>query len=277
MSEANMKRILSFLLPLVLQISGGVPTVAQTDQAVPDAGQKAAFESAKALLWKLAFEDDCTRDWREKWFMDGTQGRITHSSRGMDYFAGRQVENDSCHTVLWTQKTFSGNIRVEYDFTRLDTTPVGVNILYLLASGSGKGPYKKDIADWTRLRRVPAMKNYFDHMHTYHISYAVNGKGNPEPDYIRARRYMPETGKGLEGTGLLPEYLDTKLFMPGKPYHISVILHGSDLYMEVTDGIEKHLFFFDTSTHPPVKAGRVGLRQMWGHDSRYANFRIYTR
>ncbi|MGE4568060.1 MAG: DUF1961 family protein [Bacteroidales bacterium] len=250
---------------------------AEKEKAVPDADQTAAFEAAKALSWKLAFEDDCTRDWREKWFMDGTQGRITHSRKGMDYLAGKQLENDSCHTVLWTRKKFSDDIRVEYDFTRLDTTSIGVNIIYLLATGSGKGPYKKDIAKWTRLRRVPAMKNYFDHMHTYHISYAVNGKGNPEPDYIRARRYMPETGNGLEGTGLLPEYLDTKLFIPGKPYHISVIRYGSTLFMEVTNGVDRDLFYFDTSTHPSVKAGRVGLRQMWGHDSRYANFRIYTR
>lgn len=250
---------------------------AEKGDTVPENPQRAAFGAAKEFSWKMAFEDDCTDDWSKRWFMDGEQGRITHSSKGMDYFSGRKLENDSSHTVLWTRKKFSGDIRVEYDFTRLDTTPVGVNIIYLLASGSGKGPYKKDISRWSYLRRVPAMKSYFDHMNTYHISYAVNGKGNPEPDYIRARRYLPETGNGLEGTGLLPEYLNTGLFEPGKPYHICVIRNGSRLCMEVTDGAKSHLFYFDTETHPAVKAGRIGLRQMWGHDSRYANFKVFTR
>ena len=47
------------------------------------------------------------------------------------------------------------------------------------------------------------MSMYFNHMNTYHISYAAYGNTD-EPDkhdYIRARRYMPESGNGLKGYG----------------------------------------------------------------------------
>ena len=94
--------------------------------------------------------------------------------------------------VLWTKQSFKGDLKIEYDYTRLDNETRCVNILYIQATGSGEEPYVKDITEWNELRRVPAMKMYFDHMHAYHISYAA-WRG----DYIRGRRYLPLAGKRL--------------------------------------------------------------------------------
>jgi len=236
----------------------------------------AEFKKCNKLSWKLLFDDDCTSAWQTNWLMDGTRSYITHSSKGMDYYAGKEAHNDTCHTVLWTKQKFSGDIKVEYDYTRLDTSHLGVNIIYLLANGSGKGDYDKDIFKWNELRKVPAMKEYYNHMNTYHISYAAYSFKENEPEYIRARRYMPETGKGLKGTNLSPEYVnDSELFAPGIKHHIVIIKKGQKLYMHVTNSEKSRLFWFDTSNFPEIKEGRVGLRQMWTRAARYANFKIY--
>lgn len=241
-----------------------------------DLSMVADFGKANVMPWKIIFEDDCTEAWQKRWVMDGERSHITQNSQGMDYFAGDERFNDTCHSVLWTKQKFSGNFKIEYDFTRIDTsTAPGVNIIYLLATGSGKGVYKKNIFKWNDLRRVPAMKEYFNHMNVYHISYAVNGTSNLDPDYVRARRYMPETGRGLDGTALTPEYLNTGLFAPGVKHHLTIILYGMRLYMHVSSPTQTKLFWFDTSQFPPIKSGRIGLRQMWTRASRYANFKIF--
>lgn len=53
------------------------------------------------------------------------------------------------------------------------------------------------------------MKMYYDHMHSYHISYAANP--GTKKAYIRGRRYMPER-QGLKGTALKPDYSTPELF-----------------------------------------------------------------
>jgi hypothetical protein len=235
---------------------------------------EADFEKAIDLNWKIAFEDDCTDSWQKKWVMDGERSHITHSAQGMDYFAGTEAYNDTGHTVLWTKQTFSGDLKIEYDYTRLDTSRLGVNIIYLLATGSGKGPYKSDLFEWNELRRVPAMRQYFNHVNTYHISYAAYPFESGKPGYIRARRYMPETGQGLDGTALTPEYENSGFFAPGVKHHIIVIRRGEKLYMQVSNPTQSRLFWFETSNFPPIEAGRVGLRHMWTRAVRYANFKI---
>jgi hypothetical protein len=88
--------------------------------------------------------------------------------------------------------SFDGDLRIEYEFTRLDTTVRFVNIIYIQATGSGEDGFGHDISEWSDYRRVPSMSHYFRNMHTYHISYAAFGTQNndPDEDYVRARRYM---------------------------------------------------------------------------------------
>ena len=132
--------------------------------------------------------------------------------------------------VLWTKQSFEGDLKIEYDYTRIDNETRCVNILYIQATGSGKGPYARDISQWNELRKVPAMATYFNHMHAYHISYAAfPNSGENRVSYIRARRYLPE-GKGLKGTELAPDYDPQGFFAQGVTHHITVIKKDRDLF-----------------------------------------------
>ncbi len=228
----------------------------------------------KLLPWKTTFEDGMRGDWQEKWHLDGEVGTVKTSPKGLEMKAGPQEKNNADHMVLWAKPEFKGPVRIEYDFTRLDKSKAGtVNIIYLMATGSGQGPYKEDIFEWNDLRKVPAMATYFDHMNAYHISYATV---DPEGSYVRARRYMPLLNKGLNGTALTPEYIHADMFKPGVKYHITVIQHGDRLFLEATGKGKTELFWFDTSTLPPLDRGRVGLRLMWTRNSLFSDFSVGT-
>ena len=236
-----------------------------------------AFAAAERLSWTVVFEDDFRNGYTANWLLDGVQAQTASTPGGLEIVSGPQAGNDSAHVVLWTRRRFSGPLKIEYDFTRLDGSEAeSVCIVYLHATGSGAGPYAEDITAWSERRQVPAMKLYFEHMNAYHISYAVTSPATEGGDYVRARRYVPETGKGLAGTALTPEYDHVGWFKRGVTYRMTVILFGDKLYLQASDGAEKRLFWFDTSTLPPLDEGYVGLRQMWARASRYANFKIST-
>ncbi len=228
------------------------------------------FTAAKSLPWDEVLEDSGTDDWQREWFLDGDKARVINSPEGMILHAGPISGEDASHTVLWTKRSFQGDIKVEYDYTRLDTVDHGVNIIYLLATGSGEAPFAEDITKWSEMRRVPAMSKYYSNMNTYHISYATN---NPDDDYVRARRYMPESNT-LRGTALEPDYTKTSLFHTGVTSHITVIKYSNWLFMEVDHPNQRRLFAWKTDKFPDIHKGRVGFRQMFTRSSRYKNIRI---
>jgi len=237
-----------------------------------------AFKTAQARPWRAVLEDDSTGDWNDKWFLDGDKARVLTGEEGMTLHAGPTPDDDASHAVLWTKPSFEGPaIKVEYDYTRLDTSNRGVNIIYVLATGEGEAPYVEDIHEWRELRRVPSMGKYFRHMDTYHISYAAGGYDEDGQetgqDYVRARRYMPE-GRTLRGTALEPDYRDTGLFLEGVPHHIVVIKSGDQLFMEVSNADQRRLFAWKTDKFPLITEGRVGFRQMYTRSARYANIEI---
>lgn len=239
--------------------------------------QEESFDKLRKLDWEQTFFDPGTEDWSEKWLLDGLKARVYNSPRGMEFYAGPVPAEDSSHSVLWTRKSFSGNVKIEYEFTRLDAATKYVNILYIQATGSGRGDFSGEIFNWSEMRKIPAMRMYFDHMNTYHISYAAYGNTD-EPDkldYIRARRYMPESGKGLKGTDLAPDYFDSGLFQPGVKNQITVIKYGDDLYMEITGPNKKMLCHWKNTSLPPIEKGRIGLRHMASRNARYKNFRVF--
>lgn len=236
--------------------------------------EQAAFEKADHPGWQAVLTDPGLGDWTEQWFLDGRVGTVTNSARGMELHAGPVYKNDAHHMVLWTKKTFEGDLRIDYDFTRLDTSTNGVCILYIEATGSGETPYVKDITAWNDLRRVPSMDMYFAHMNAYHISYATPSiKENNFTSYIRGRRYMP-AGKTLKGTALEPDYEVTGLFGTGVPHRITVIKTERDLYMKVSNGVQTNFFHMVNEALPIVTEGRIGLRQMYTRASVYKNFTI---
>jgi hypothetical protein len=216
--------------------------------------------------------------WRLHWTLDGLKATITNTSKGMDFYAAPTVE-DSSHAVLWTNQSFAGDVRIEYEYTRLDSATRFVTILYVQATGSGVGPYLEDISEWASLRTVPAMRTYFNNVNLYHISYAAhdNQNTNADADYIRARRYLPEANKGLEGTALEPDFFGTGLFRTGVPHKITVIKKGQELFMHIRNEKKDLLCHWQNQSLPPITEGPIGLRHMHTRKARYRDFRVSIR
>jgi hypothetical protein len=236
----------------------------------------ARYQELAGTEWRQVLHDGCTGNWRDAWFLDGRKATVTNGPNGMTFTAGPAAGDDSCHAVLWTKRSFRGDLKIEYEYTRTDSAVRYVTILYIQATGSGDAEHRKDIAAWSDLRTVPSMRLYFNHMNTYHISYAAFGTRNDDPggDYIRARRYMPDAGKGLAGTELKDEYARTGLFKTGVPYRITVIKSGQELFMHIQGDGREQVCHFRNVALPPIVEGRIGLRHMYTRGARYRDFRV---
>lgn len=251
-----------------------------TNQQISE--DKAAYAAGLDGEWETVFFDDCTGDYRDKWFLDGEVAAVRNRGDGMQLSAGPQPRNDAHHMVLWTQEEFSGDLKIEFDYTRTDFEAICVNILYIQATGMGVEPYVADISQWSELRSVPAMAMYHDYMNTYHISFAAYpNEQDPTEDYVRARRYMPMgdevaegLGQGLAATDLEPDYFKTGLFTPGQLHHFSVIKKGQELFMKISNDQQTRYFHWQNDKTPGIDHGRIGLRHMWGRSALYKNFKV---
>ncbi|MGB5941502.1 MAG: DUF1961 family protein [Leeuwenhoekiella sp.] len=225
------------------------------------------------------FQDSGTENWQKNWMLDGTRAEVLNTAAGFELRAGAEHLNDTCHTVLWTQKSFTGNIAISYDYTRTDTTTRCVNILYFHAQGKGTEEYPKDISMWNDKRKVPHMRTYFNTMETYHISYAAfNAKEySGENDYIRLRRYNPNDG-GLSGTDIPGDHYNTGLFKPFVTYHIEVYFDNGRIEMRVADTLKANdtiICKWDVSNYRLYNEGRIGLRHMYTRNARYSDFKVW--
>lgn len=242
-----------------------------------NANFKQEFQKIANIKGKLIFSDDFTNDWSSQWMLDGEKAFVKSGNGSLRFLAGPVSQHNEHHAVLWTKKTFRGDVRIEFDFIKLDSVFRFVNIIYLFASGSGSGVYKNDISAWAELRKTPAMKMYFEHMNAYHISFAafdIDNNDN-ENDYVRARRYLPERGKGLSGTELLPVYIKTGMFKPNVKHHIIVISKDKTIWMKIkANGTEK-IYKWDTEILPQISSGRIGLRLMGSRASEFSNFKVF--
>lgn len=253
------------------------PRVTETNDIERDPAME-RFHELSNEAWTEVFNDPCDKDWKEHWTLDGLKATITHSEKGMDFRSGPNRKENASHAVMWTKEVFKGDIRLDYEYTRIDEATEAVTILYLQATGSGEEGYDTDIAKWADKREVPDMGSYFRNMNLLHISYAAYGVGgeDPEEDYVRARRYMPDKGKGLAGTDFEPDYLRTGLFKTGVPYKITVIKKGDELFMFIRNSEKELLCHWKTDGRPTITEGRIGLRHMWTRGARYKDFRIST-
>lgn len=268
--QAKSIHILLLLLACLLIAS---PAICEEIGPDPIKDQAAFEDAAKSVTWAEVFSDSCTENWREKWFLDGVVGTATNTDQGMILTAGPEFKNDAHHSVLWTKDIFQGNLKISYQYTRLDQAPNCVTILYIQAAGSGKGPFAKDITKWNNLRKVPAMRMYFDHMDSYHISYAANP--GMEDAYLRGRRYIPES-QGLKGSELKPDYSTPELFETGVKHEITVIKKDHQLYMRVQNPDQTSYFNMKNFELPDIVEGRIGLRHMFTRSACYANFSVST-
>jgi lysophospholipase L1-like esterase len=269
----EIKKLIPELAPYILKNLAGPRVRKPLSQKF----EKVLFDDADKEVWQETFSDPCTRDWKKNWFLDGEVGTVKTGKDGMTLNAGKEWKNDAHHMVLWSKEEFKGDLNIEYDWTRQDNENRGVNILYVQAAGSGKAPYAKDITRWNDLRKVPAMKTYYNNMHTYHISYAafVND-GKATKSYIRGRRYMPNQS-GLKGTNLWPEYASDTLFAKGVKHHITIIKKDRGMFLRIEAPKETFYCHMDNTELPIISEGRIGLRHMFTRTSTYKNFSISTR
>ena len=244
----------------------------QADKGFKESSMK-QFTELKEAEWKQAFHDPCTGDWNDNWDLDGLKATVENGANGMEFTAGPEAFNDAHHAVLWSKKDFKGDLRIEYEYTRLEKVNRWVNIIYIQATGSGNNGFDEDISKWADKRTVPSMRTYFNNMNTYHISYAAFGSKNKDAtkDYIRARRYMC---LGLNGTALENEYTNTGLFATGVPHKFTIIKSGRDIYMQIRNAQKAMLCHFVNSMFPPITEGKIGLRHMYTRGARYKDFKV---
>ena len=214
--------------------------------------QKTEFDRLVDLDWKQVFEYVGNTDWKNKWFVDGKHARIQNMEDGMHFCAGPVERDDASHAVLWTKQNFTGDLKIEYDFTRIDDMTKYVNIIYIQATGKGSGAYDKDITTWSELREVPSMRTYFNNMELWHVSYAAFGNDDrPDKlDYVRARRYPVLEGQKFKETQVGESYEDTGLFNPNQNCQIVLIKKGQKLHMRVQAEDVERYFSWDYSDYP---------------------------
>ena len=264
-----MEKSVLWFLPMILLFT---PTLCGQGK---DAPFEEEFNHLLEEEWQPVFSDAGTKDWNEKWFLDGERGFVKNTADGMVFSAGPVRWDNGSHNVLWTRESFEGDIKIEFDYTRLDDINNAVNILYIQATGKGEGPYTEDIMEWSDLRVVPYMRSYFMNMNLLHISYAAFPQEDaPHNDYVRARRYPVQPGKGFNDTKIPPDYDSTGLFLPGVTYHFTCIKKGENLFLQVKNEDSYGLFFWNTSDFEPVVKGRFGIRHMYTRAARYANISI---
>ena len=227
--------------------------------------------------WKLAFEDSGTAgNWTDKWFLDGKTASINYTSDGMLFKAGSIINDHASHAVLWTKKSFTGDVKIEYDFTRTDTSTNDVVVIaYILAEGIGDAPFSKDISTWKELRIIPFMHIYWWGMNAIHVSYATRSIG--KDNYIRVRKYPVHSGLvTFKDTEVPPSFSGDDLFKPNICYHLTFIKSGNKLTFKIEGDGKTKSFEWETDRFASIRSGRFGLRQMWGRNSLYKNVKIFT-
>ncbi|GAA4815055.1 DUF1961 family protein [Litoribaculum gwangyangense] len=260
-----MKRVLSFLVVLSCVTSCHTTKKASAQKSNTD------------QEWNLVFQDDGTKDWTKQWTLDGLIATVEHSEEGMHFKAGPEANNDAHHGVLWTKESFSGEVKIEFDYIKTDNANKYVNILYIQATGDEEGIYETDISKWKNLREVPKMKLYFENMNTFHISYAAFGNDGEGLHYVRARRYPKPDDKPFNSIVVEPSYDMQGFFETGKRYHLTVIKTSAKLSFKMEHEDKVAYFEWDISEVAPIIEGRIGIRHMYTRTAMYKNFKIYTK
>ena len=242
--------------------------------------EQSEFEKINELPeWNLQFSDSCKENWQDNWFLDGEIAKVEYDKYGMNLIAGPINRNNAHHSVLWTKQSFKGDVKIEFDYTRTDSTVVNVNILFIQATGIGKGIFDKDISKWNDFRKVPTMSKYYNNMKTIHISFAAFPMVNedPENDYLRVRRYPITEDITFKDMEVAPSYFKTGLFKTGITYKMIWIKSGENLYLSVKGDNKTKLYSWNLSKFDRITEGRIGLRHMFTRSASYKNVNVWTK
>ncbi|MCM8531780.1 MAG: DUF1961 family protein [Lentisphaeraceae bacterium] len=236
------------------------------------------FAEQNSKNWQMVFLDPMVSNWQEKWFLDGQFAKVSNSGKYLCLNTESTETNERVFGVLWTKKSFKGDIRIEYDFKNVNKHFKGVNIIYIQATGDGQKDHQEDISKWSDKRTKAIMSNYFLNMHSYHISYAAFGnKPDVEyKDYVRGRRYLPEANQSMKNTKMKGEYVDTGLFKDQQWIHVTIIKNAKELWVEFKHPNKTLLCNFKNETNPSIEKGRIGLRLMPKRVSHFKNFKVFV-
>lgn len=235
---------------------------------------KNQFDQINQLNWRLVQSDKTSASWSDNWFLDGLKATvISHCPTSLELYSGDEKFVDENHSVLWSKKEFDKDIKITFDYTKLDDEKNSVCILYLFAQGEGSTIYQKDITKWSELRQIPAMKLYFQHMNLYHISFSAYDNEDESIRYVRARQY--EAKPLLEGTEILPDYDPQDFFKKDTLIHIEAIKKENQLYFKATSPDSSILCHWELNNTNLLSFGRIGIRQMAGRKGRFSNIEIY--
>ncbi len=236
-------------------------------------------QEAKAMI---LLEDPMTGDWRGNWFLDGKKATLRTTEDGLLFSAGTVTKSDdpveyhAHHAVLWTRQEFEGDIKINYEMTRIDDSDYGTTLLYIQARGIGTPPYVEDISAWNELREIPNMGIYFTYMDLLSLSFREN---------LRCKRY-PWRNENLEwypGRGLIEPMVDYGKILPGKTYLVEVEKRAASLQLRIVEKESRKLMIDHTwntdniakGIEPrQIQKGRIGLRHMSTRSFRYKNIRI---
>ena len=230
----------------------------------------------------ILFEDSMTDNWQEKWFLDGKKATVRTGEDGL-YFAGGTVTKrqdpiayHAHHAVLWTHQVFEGDIRIQYEMTRVDDSSYGTTLLYIQAQGIDTSPYDADIHAWKAIREIPAMSIYNKKMDLISLSFRKE---------LRCKRYprMDDTGKLYPRGGLVEPMQDYAGIETGKTYHVEVEKRAGSATLVLYNAHKKAVLLeatWDTTQvsdrlEPQlIKKGRIGLRHMSTMQFVYKNFTV---
>ena len=120
------------------------------------------------------------------------------------------------------------------------------------------------------------MRTYFNHIYTYHISYAAFPNSSDNTAYPHVRKYLPEKS-GLKGTDLTPDFFPKGPFEQGMKHDITVIKRASDLFMRISNSKQVFYRHFEKRKFPVIKDGRINLRHIYTRSAHYQNFKVSVR
>jgi len=236
-----------------------------------------AAVSQAALPWVLKFSDTTATPGAAvtKYFKDGSVGTVSYTTGGLDINAPNRVGGA---TVVWTKTSFSGDIKIEFDYKRLDIPRAGVSEASLLVlNGWGlttvcrvdNTVHPLDIRTWARPVATYAFYQYcmtnqtvgFDNLDGGTIQRTTVRQNPGYHDMATIIRPMLQSGVYYRVTVTRIGYTLT-----------AVVKRGATAVASVTGILNPSLAGSQVS-----RLGYVGFRQINGRHAVYRNIKISTR